>query len=99
MCSPSVCLFRSDIIVIFSKPVNRLTVKYDKRLPAAGVAMDCSQIKKAFKLEWRCHQLLSGFLVKGYLLRVSRQSCLSASDKGDNEMIPGDCAQISWNLS
>ena len=27
-----------------------------------------------FKLVWRCHQLLSGFLAKGHLLRVSRQS-------------------------
>ena len=37
--------------------------------------------KKKFKL-------LSAFLAKGHLLRVSRQSCPSANDKGDNEMIP-----------
>ena len=28
--------------------------------------------KKGFKLLWRCHQLLSGFLAKGHLARVSR---------------------------
>ena len=33
--------------------------------------------------------LLSGFLTKGYFPRVSRQSCLSANDEYDNEMIPG----------
>ena len=38
---------------------------------------------------WRCHQLLSGFLANGHLPRVSPQSRLSASDKGDNEIIPG----------
>ena len=32
----------------------------------------CGQ--KSFKLMGRCHQLLSGFLAKGHLLRVSRQS-------------------------
>ena len=30
--------------------------------------------KKRFKLVWRCHQLLYGFLAKGYLPWVSRQS-------------------------
>ena len=30
--------------------------------------------KKNFQLVWRCHQLLSGFLAKGHLPRVSRQS-------------------------
>ena len=34
-------------------------------------------------------QLLSGFLTQGHLPRVSRQSCLSANDKGGNGMIPG----------
>ena len=42
-------------------------------------------VKKSFKLLWWCHQLLSGFLAKGHLLRVSRQP---ANDKGDNEMTP-----------
>ena len=37
---------------------------------------------------WRCHQLLSGFLAKDHLPRVSRQSRLSTNGKGDNEMIP-----------
>ena len=43
--------------------------------------------KKIFKLVWRYHQLLSGFLVKDHLPQVSHQYCLSANDKGDNEMI------------
>ena len=30
--------------------------------------------KKSFKLVWRCHQFLSGFLAKGHLPRVPRQS-------------------------
>jgi hypothetical protein len=46
-------------------------------------------IQKSFKLVWRCHQFLSEFLEKGYLPRISRQSRLSAHDKGNNEMIPG----------
>ena len=42
--------------------------------------------KKSFKLVWRYHQLLSGFLVKDHLpLSVTFVS----NDKGDNEMIPG----------
>ena len=44
---------------------------------------------------WRCQQLLSGFLVNGNLPRVSCQSRLSANDKGDNEMIPGDMHRSS----
>ena len=57
--------------------------------------------KNAVKLVWRCHQLLSGFLAKGHFLRVSRQSRLSANDKGVNKMIlgtlnrsPGICLQL-----
>ena len=30
--------------------------------------------KKSFKLAWRCHQLLSGFLATGHLSEVSHQS-------------------------
>ena len=37
----------------------------------------------------RCDQLLFGFLSSGKLPRVSRESRLSANDKGDNEMITG----------
>ena len=36
----------------------------------------------------RRHQLLSGFLAKGHLPQVSRQSFLLTYDKSD-EMIPG----------
>ena len=50
-------------------------------------AMDCGQ--KSFKLVWRCHQLLPGFLTKGHLPRVLRQSRRSVMIKGDNEMILG----------
>ena len=37
-----------------------------------------------------CHQLLSGFLAKGDFSLVSLQSRLSANDKDENEMIPGN---------
>ena len=40
--------------------------------PAVHGAMGCGQ--KSLKLVWWCHQLLSGFLAKGHLPRVSRQS-------------------------
>ena len=46
--------------------------------------MGCDQ--KIFKLVWWCHNLLSAFLAKGHLPRVSSQS---VNDKGDNEKIPG----------
>ena len=53
--------------------------------PTVHGATGCSQ--KSFKLVWRCHQLLSGFLLaKRHVPRVSRQS---RHDMGDNEMIPG----------
>ena len=42
--------------------------------------------KKIFKLAWQCHQVMSRFLTKGHLARVS---CQSANCKGVNEMIPG----------
>ena len=35
-------------------------------------AIGCGQ--KSFKLLWRCQQLLSGFLAKGHLPRLSLQS-------------------------
>ena len=39
--------------------------------------------RKSFKLAWWCHKLLSGFLAKGQLPRVSRQPSRSvANDKG-----------------
>ena len=44
-------------------------------------------LRPSFKLMWRHHKLLSGFLAKGHLLRVSRQLSQSTNDKGDNEMI------------
>ena len=43
--------------------------------------------KKAFKLMWRCHRPLSGFLAIGHL---SPSVTLVANDKADNEMIPAD---------
>ena len=50
--------------------------------------MDC--VQKSFELIWRCHRLLSGFLVKVHLPRVSRQSGLSANDKRDYEGLSTD---------
>ena len=35
-------------------------------------------------------QLLYGFIAKGHLPQVLRQSCLSANDKSYNDMISGD---------
>ena len=48
---------------------------------------------KSFKLVWRCHQLLSGFLAKGYLPRVPYQPLLSANDK-DDKVMPGT---VNWS--
>ena len=36
-----------------------------------------------------CNQLSSGFIAKGHLLPMSRQSRLSAVDTSDNDMISG----------
>ena len=41
------------------------------------------------KVMWRGYQLLFGFLAKGHLSLASRQSRLSANDKGDNWVILG----------
>ena len=56
-------------------------------VPVISGAMGCDQ--KCFKIAWRFHQLLSRFLVKGHLPRLSSQLRLSANDNGDNEMMPG----------
>jgi hypothetical protein len=40
------------------------------------------------------HQLLSAFLEKDHLPRVSRLARLSANDEGDNETIPGLCTEL-----
>ena len=44
---------------------------------------------KIFKLVWQCHQLLSVFLAKGHLIRISRQSRRLPKDKAKNQIIPG----------
>ena len=41
-------------------------------------------------LSWRCQQLLYGFLANGHIPRVSLLSNLSANDRADNEMKPGN---------
>ena len=46
--------------------------------PATHGAVGCSQ--ESFMLVCWCHQLLSGFLGKGHLPRVSRKSRLPVSD-------------------
>ena len=53
--------------------------------------MGCGQ--NSFKLVWRWHQLLSGFLAKGDLPRVL---CLLANDRVMRWY--WGCAQISWHL-
>ena len=50
-----------------------------KEYPVDHGEMSCGQ--KSIKLVWRYYQLLYGFLVKGHLPRVSRQSRLSANDR------------------
>ena len=57
--------------------------------------MGCGQ--KNFQLVWRCHQLLSGFLAKGHLPRVSHQSHQSLMIRVIMRRSWG-CAQISWHL-
>ena len=52
--------------------------------PVVHGAMGYSQ--KTYKLLWRYHLPLSGFLANDHLPRMSRHS---ANDKGNNEMIPG----------
>jgi len=51
---------------------NIRNLKERKGHPSVHGAIGFSQ--KSFKLVWQCHQLLSGFLAKGYLPRVSHQS-------------------------
>jgi hypothetical protein len=53
--------------------------------PVVDGAMGCGQ--KIFTLMKRCYQLLSGFLAKRHVPRVSLQSLLSANDS-DIEIIP-----------
>ena len=54
--------------------------------------IDCG--RKSLMLMWRCQQLLFGFVAKGDLHQVSRQSY---NDKGGWDDT-GGCAQISWHL-
>ena len=71
----------------------RLSYKtYCDAYSAVHGAVNRSQ--KSFKLVWRCHQLLYGFLAKGYL------SPSVTSVANDNWLwnVPGGCAQISWHL-
>ena len=66
----------------YRKISNNVTINYPFYMePWAAV-------KKSFKLVWRCHHLLSGFLAKGHLPRVLCQSRLLATDKGDSEIKP-----------
>ena len=53
--------------------------------------------KKNFQLVWRYHQLVSGFLAKGHLPRVSHQSHQSLMIRVIMRRSWG-CAQISWHL-
>ena len=65
--------------------------------PVVHGAMGCGQ--KSFNLVSRYHLILSGFLVNGHLSRVSRQSRLSANDRGDKDMVPGLCSDLlTFNL-
>ena len=56
--------------------------------------------KKNFQLVWLCHQLLSGFLAKGHLLRMSHQSRRSLMIRvilGAVHRSPGICLTAEEN--
>ena len=78
-----------DYIILFHLI---LTKKQSKLLSVVHGAMGCGQ--KSFKLVWRCHQLLSGFLAKGYLPRLSRQSRLSTNDRVVIRWYRGLCTDL-----
>ena len=77
-------LDRSRIVWGGGVKVTQQWVVYE---PVVHGAMSCSQ--ESFKLVWRCHQVLFGFLAIDHLPCFSRQSRMSANHKGDYEMIPG----------
>ena len=52
----------------------------------------CEQ--ESFKLVWRCHQLLSGFLAKGHLPRVLRQSRRSLMIRVIMKWLRGLCTDV-----
>ena len=60
--------------------------------PAVHRVIGCGQ--KSSKLVWRCLQLLSGFLAKGYLPRVSRQSRRSLMIRVIIKWSQGLCADL-----
>ena len=61
-------------------------------LPLVHGVMGCGQ--KSFKLVWRCHQLLSGFLIKGHSARVLRRSRMSANDRMIMRWYRGLCTDL-----
>ena len=66
-----------------------ISVGFNSGLLRPVVYWATSSATNSFKLMWRCHQFLSGFLTEDHRPRVSRQSRLSANDNYDNEMISG----------
>ena len=77
---PDVLCVLTDVIwrqkTVFAQPcsvghLGKVFRVFLSRLVVHG-AMGYGQ--KNFQLVWQCHQLLSGFLAKGHLPRVSRQS-------------------------
>ena len=67
-----------SIMYLFTKPVPP-RLFYLIYFFGVNGAISCGQ--KSFTLVWGWQKLLSGFLAKGHLPRVSRQSRLSANDK------------------
>ena len=85
-CPSSSKVGQVELLYFRIHPLNDVLVhKYLHLSPKFGAhkAMGCSQ--KNF-IVWRCHRLLSGFLAKDHLPRVS---CQSVNDKGVNEVKPG----------
>ena len=65
------CSFKYVVLPKFLVHCSHFSEWFSHSLVVHG-AMGCGQW--SFKLVWRCHQLLSGFLAKGHLPRVSSQS-------------------------
>ena len=73
-----------DILLSIFFKLNSIVKLVDCRFPWSH-----GQQSKQLYASMACHQLLSGFLANGHLPRVSRQSCLPANDKSNNEVKPG----------
>ena len=82
-------VWKNKLVLDSSVIKRQLRFESDQDSPTVHGTMGFGQ--KSFRLVWRCHQLLSGFLANGHLPRMS---CLSANDKEDNEVKQELCTDI-----